>query len=462
MWSTIPITVKRCASQTVLVMLSRTDITQSGPGNGEGAPRLIDLALALGDPKETIRSPVMKWPGSRDWVQTKCNRLANDFMMTWPGFITIAMPGDGDPDWDPTSTIRYCYRSVPDYLREESNSILADATESALAFYPRIALLKSAVQQLKCLPPRTRRQYLWAFATTALLVANEIDSEHSPTESLDQRYLSLLEELDRTLQHHHDHLQKGSDGRYLETKLQNPHGIVGLDDRGRDSKRIAKMHWSNFHFEPECSHPRSWEDSFLSLAIQFGLRNYLEAKLDEGSTKDKVLKSKRGRPLLDYALVPFRKIAPYDLVKSTLIKTLLDHGADPNERFEGQTCWERALIWQYETYPSAVNATGATLGDARKVAEDRVKTFQLLVNQKADKRAFIVSAKGRKVSARKVLEESFRPRPHEAPLQGFKSLMDSFPKDDAGMRGTFLFSDHLWCHWYGCNGVEAIRLPNQG
>lgn len=130
-------------------------------------------------------------------------------------------------------------------------------------------------------------------------------------------------------------------------------------------------------------------------------------------------------------------------MKSTLIKTLLDHGADPNERFEGQTCWERALIWQYETYPSAVNATGATLGDARKVAEDRVKTFQLLVNQKADKRAFIASAKGRKVSARKVLEESFKPRPHEAPLQGFKSLMDSFPKDDAGMRGTFLFSDHL-------------------
>jgi hypothetical protein len=281
---------------------------------------------------------------------------------------------------------------------------------------------------------------LWAFATTALLVANEIDSEHNPTDNLDQRYLELLEELDRTLQHHHDHLNKGSDGRYLETKLQDPHGIVGLDDRGRDSKRIAKMHWSNFHFDPECSHPRSWQDSFLSLAIQFGLRNYVEAKLGEESTRDKVLKSKKGRPLLDYALVPSKKIAPYDLVKSTLVETLLDHGADPNARFEGQTCWERALLWQYETYPSSVNATGATLHDARGVAEDRVKIFQLLIDQRADKRAFIVTAKGRKISARKVLDESFRPWKNEAPLQGFKDLMDSFPKDDAGTRGTFLFS----------------------
>ncbi|KAH6838591.1 hypothetical protein B0I37DRAFT_241098 [Chaetomium sp. MPI-CAGE-AT-0009] len=442
MWSAIPSTVKRHASQTVQVMLARTDIIQSGPENGEGAPRLVDLALALGNPEETIKASVMKWPDSGTWVQTKCNKLAKDFMTTWPGFIhTTTTPADGGPDWSPTATIRYCHRSVPDYIRKKSASILADASESTLVFCPRTALLKSAVQQLKCVPPRTQRQYLWAFATMALLTANEIDSKHNPTESLDPRYVELLAQLDCTMQHHHDRLQKDSHGRYLKTKLQDPQGIVGVEDRRRDSKRIAKMHWSNFHFDPECSHPRSWGDSFLSLAIQFGLRNYVEAKLSEGNTTDKVLKSKKGRPLLDYALVPSAKIAPYHLVKPALIETLLDHGADPNEKFERRTCWERALQWQCETYPSAVNTTGATLDDARRVAEDRVKIFQLLIDKKADKRAFIVTAKGRKISARRVLEESFRPWPDEEPLQGFKQLMDSFPKDDvATSRGTFLFN----------------------
>ncbi|KAK3295252.1 uncharacterized protein B0H64DRAFT_459171 [Chaetomium fimeti] len=410
MWSAIPVAVRRHASQAALVMLARTDMMQNGSDNGEGAPRL--------------------------W---KCNKLAKDFTTAWPGFITTTAPEDGGPDWSLTSTIRYCHRSVPDYLRKESASILADAVDPMYLFpgrfCPRTALLKSAVQQLKCVPLRTPRQYLWAFVTTALLAANEIESKHDRTQGLMWRYAELLAELDRTMQHHHDNLQRGPDFRYLETKLQDPHGIVGVEDRGRDSKRIAKMHWANFHFDPECAHQRSWEDSFLTLAIQFGLQNYVGAKLGKG------LKSKKGRPLLDYALVPLAKIAPYDLVKPALVETLLDQGADPNERFEGRTCWERALQWQYETYPSAVNAIGARLDDARRVAEDRVKIFQLLIDKKADKRAFIVTPKGKKISARRVLNESFKAWPNEKPLQGFKRLIDSFPKDDTEIgSGTFLFT----------------------
>lgn len=156
---------------------------------------------------------------------------------------------------------------MPDYLRRESASTLADAAEPGFTFCPRTALLKSAVQQLKCVPLKTQRQNLWAFATMALLAANEMDANHDPAKALDQRYVMLLSSLDRTMQHHHDASQKGSDGRYLEMMLQDPDGIVGLQDRGRDSKRIAKMHWANFHFDPTCFHQRSWEDSLMSLAI---------------------------------------------------------------------------------------------------------------------------------------------------------------------------------------------------
>ncbi len=294
---------------------------------------------------------------------------------------------------------------MPDYLRRESASILADAVEPGFTFCPRTALLKSAVQQLKCVPSKTPRQNLWAFATIGLLAANEIDANHDPAKALDQRYLMLLSTLDYTMQYHHDTSQKGSDGRYLETRLQDPDGIVGLQDCGRDSKRIAKMHWANFYFDPTYFHQRSWEDSLMSLAIQFGLGNYMESQLEMG---DKVLRSKKGRPLLDYALIP-SMIAPYHLVKPPLVKALLDHGADPNEKFEKRTYWERALQWQHENYASAASTAGTTLEEARKIAEDRVEIFRLLVSKHADIRAFIVAAHGRKVSARRVVEESFRP-----------------------------------------------------
>jgi len=75
-------------------------------------------------------------------------------------------------------------------------------------------------------------------------------------------------------------------------------------------------------------------------------------------------------------------IAPYHLVKPRLVKALLDHGADPNEKFEKRTCWERALQWQHESYASAASAAGTTLDEARKIAEDRVEIFRLLVRSK--------------------------------------------------------------------------------
>jgi len=91
-----------------------------------------------------------------------------------------------------------------------------------------------------------------------------------------------------------------------------------------------------------------------------------------------LLRPKRGRPLPDYAVAP-SPIAPYDLVKSTFVQTLLDLGASPNDEFEKQTSWELALQWQYDAFveknASVVRDAGCTSEDARAIAEDRAKTF---------------------------------------------------------------------------------------
>lgn len=171
------------------------------------------------------------------------------------------------------------------------------------------------------------------------------------------------------------------------------------------------------------------EWSFLTLAVQFGLENYVVSRLKDKDKPKKVLRPKRGRPLLDYAVVP-SPIAPYDLVKSTFVQALLNLGASPNDEFEKQTSWERALQWQYDAFveknASVVRDAGCTSEDARVTAEDRVKTFQLLIKKGANVRASIVTSKGRKITARQAVDESFSAWLSE---EARASLLSLFPTD---------------------------------
>ncbi|KAL8389070.1 hypothetical protein RB595_008811 [Gaeumannomyces hyphopodioides] len=447
-WDKMDGNVKRRASQIAQIMHARTDIVRTMTGIAEGDTRLVDLALALGDPWVATRSPIRPWPLSAVTIQVQCSRLAEEFTGTWPGFITIAKPRE---DLDPSSAIDYCHRSVPEFFRLRSGMLAAAAIQDEFRFCPRIALIKSAVQQLKFVPPTTPLRQLWALTTMALLAANSADANQDPAQGPDANqdpaqgpdanrgpaqgphsaYRPLLEELDRTMQHCHDRLQRDSNGEYLETRIQDPDGIVGINDQGRNSKRIARIHWSNFHFDSACSHQRKWKDSFLSLAVQFGLQNYVKDTLENmAAGVKKTLRPRKGRPLLDYALVP-SPVAPYDLVKSTLVKVLLDLGASPNDKFEKMTLWERALQWQYEafveTHARVVRETGGTLDDARRAAEDRLETFRLLVGKGADVNASILDSRKQRITARKVLEESFVRWLPDGVLRDFLDV--SFPTD---------------------------------
>ncbi|KAJ4204129.1 hypothetical protein NW759_014966 [Fusarium solani] len=327
-------------------------------------------------------------------------------MTIWPGFITVNAEENAVPaSFEPDSRIRFCHRSVLEFLTlEETQKILLDATKQQ-SFCPYIAHLKSAVQHLKILPnplPEEPLRLLWDLVTAALLAANKIDSKDS---AKSPAYPALLDQLDLTMQNHHASLQKGPDGRYLESRLQDPQGVLGFGDRGRDYKRIGKMHWSNFHFDPKCSHMRDWKDSFLSLVVQFGLQNYLDNALGQGS---KVLKSKKGRPLLLYALRPL-PITRYNLITPAVVKTLLNHGANPNERFEKKTGSEHALLWQYETYVVGnAKAIGGSTAEAQEVAEARLEIIRLLIAKGADMRRCVEVSEGKKVPARQVVEECFK------------------------------------------------------
>jgi hypothetical protein len=221
------------------------------------------------------------------------------------------------------------------------------------------------------------------------------------------------------MKHHHVNLQKQPDGQWIEKCLKSSHGVLEMSDRGRDSKRRAELHWSNFHPDPKYSHPMKWEDCFLSLVIQFGLRRQLENKLGQGSRE---LKSKRGRPLLDYALDSL-PIAQYELITPAVVEILLRHGADPNKRFEKKTCWENALRWQYENFAIQEGRSIGGSMESREVAEIRLQVFQLLINHGADVNISVETSEGKKLAARTVVTDSFKPWTTD---ESFHSLIRSF------------------------------------
>ncbi|KAK1757521.1 hypothetical protein QBC47DRAFT_318725 [Echria macrotheca] len=416
LWYKLDEDLQRRASQAALTMSAGTDVLQRMAGDGGGDVRLVDLALGLSDPLG-FRPGIKPWPRCAVTIQLQCRRLAEELTSAWPGFLTTAASKHDGGEWNPSSVIEYCQRSVPEFFELESAMLQTAAKQPGLGdFSPYIALLKSAVQQLKFVPPTTPLRQLWAFATMALLAAHAADSRfpvRSVSSEVVRGYHVLLQELDKTMQLHHDRLQRDRNGKYLGTRIQDPNGIVSIDDHGRDSKRISQIHWSNFHFDPACSHQRGRHDSFISLAVQFGLRIYVAAQFEARPRSRKtMLRPKRGRPLLDYAMV-HTPVAPYGLVKSELVKILLDLGASPNDKFEGKTLWERALQWQYsafvETHADVVRAAGSTSEDARRVAEDRATTFKLLVEKGANVKASIVNSRRQTVSARRVMDESFTP-----------------------------------------------------
>ena len=87
----------------------------------------------------------------------------------------------------------------------------------------------------------------------------------------------------------------------------------------------------------------SWQDDFMSIAVQSQLSLYLETKLSTGAYK---LEDKKGRPLLFYAAFPCEGQGQADPATTEL---LLKYGANPNEVFNGRSSWQLHLQWAYNS-----------------------------------------------------------------------------------------------------------------
>ena len=115
-------------------------------------------------------------------------------------------------------------------------------------------------------------------------------------------------------------------------------------------------HWSNARDPPDGLFEEYECKTFVASAIQAKLRLYVTQKLE---AQPRLLRQKKGRPLLDYALrptivTPTQLPAQYMHIDEKLVRFLLDKRADPNQKvniYDRRPVWDLFLVSWYQ-HPS--------------------------------------------------------------------------------------------------------------
>ena len=216
--------------------------------------------------------------------------------------------------------VQYLHKSVADFFGKPEvwDNVISQTTGTS--FNPSVALLYSYVMRIKTSSNDFSNiedfRSLWHLVLSTMQMARfcELFTGQGQEEALD--------EIDRVMTAHFKTLPKEP---FLAISCEN---------------------WCD---TSEYSYVREvpWHDNFLAFTVQHGLKHYVEAKLDRHG---KQIAIKNGRPLLDYACTPLPPYGIYqDAINPAMVKMLLQIGLDPNEQFNGCTPWLNAIS------PSSIN-----------------------------------------------------------------------------------------------------------
>jgi hypothetical protein len=319
---------------------------------GKPPPQVSLITLALADDNESdafILSPPEGFLNSED-INFLTKEMDARLKSRCGGLLEVCGPG--------SMFVQYLHRTVRDFLelRETQHLLLSRTTDK---FNPDERLLTAFLLRFRYateIQPSLQVQPV-IHIHFALLHARRAMAMTRLS------YTSILDTLDKTV------MEKWLS---LPRQVRIPQGDV-LD------LREGEAHWANFlEFRyPTDKATQDSQDCFLSLAISFGLNEYVEAKLDQAPG---TLLTKRGRPLLDYII-----FSEYP-IDAGMVSLLLRHGADPNEKFRGISVWQYALeLIQLLLKPSTVTRGSATV-DVRLNPDHKVwsEIFKLLVEGGAD------------------------------------------------------------------------------
>lgn len=188
--------------------------------------------------------------------------------------------------------------------------------------------------------------------------------------------------------------------RDLERKTsQSKADLLDELDQVNKERIDGNAHWTNLR-EAHTYLPVSFEErgqcTFLALTIQAGLRLYVKEKIESSPT---TTYTKRGRPLLDYALRPKRhssleilsQTKQEDELDEQIIRLLLAQGCNPNEEIDiypGHTVWSLFLLHIYNHNDLASIEDGLFLKDTW------YDTIELLVDHGANSQVRVRKSAG--------------------------------------------------------------------
>jgi hypothetical protein len=321
------------------------------------------------------------------------------------------------------SKVDFLHRTVKDFL-DTPNIWESIISQSDPNFNPDISLMQSYLVQLKVMPSAD-----WKIATFGLLEGEFMEHAVQAETTSGQVQSSLMESFCETAAK----LEKKWALKHKGSKHQSEGPYCWI-------KNVPRVH--DFPFDPQLS--------FLLLAVNYGMDLFVAWKLEQDNSP---INRKLGRPLLDYAVVP----KPHDIWGSRprntkLVALLLDHGADPNQRFEHQTTWKNLLHYAYEFLRPL------KVGEQQELLLPVLEVMRLLVAAGANPET-CCPWEGTKVPAVKVIDETFG---RKLPEQSFevKQLIKRKLEEKVGLQRAM----EIEKRWYQTpqESRKAPSRPEQG
>jgi hypothetical protein len=218
--------------------------------------------------------------------------------------------------------VDFLHRTVRDFLKtKEMDDFLQENTP--VHFNVRVSLCNAILALIKAMPIERESDFEDNLNPLFGLVDEFMFYIQASEQESGQSRRMLLDELDRILTVH--------------------------SSRGGNPRR----HWTNERDIPFGPFEEYGKKTFLAATIQSRLHHYVSEVLNADQAQ---LKSKEGRPLLDYALrpaivTPIRIPYQENPIDPDMVQLLLDRGADPNENVHiyGYTVWALFLISRCES-----------------------------------------------------------------------------------------------------------------
>jgi len=201
---------------------------------------------------------------------------------------------------DPSGRIRYLHRTVRDFFDKDEPWCMLLSHTAKTDFNPYTAYLTSCIVQLRCMISDTSGESSSEIARIAMTCAAYADGSYGS-------YSTLVDQLDIVM-----------------TKKRCFRGM---------------NHWSSF--TDRLSLVSLWQNNILSYSVQYGLWQYTKNKLSNGKNAYQL---KTGRPLLHYAVSGASRVDDRRRISSKMVDLLLQHGSDPNSKFQNLSAWQATLI----------------------------------------------------------------------------------------------------------------------